>query len=92
MTNKIEKYSIDKNGKPKVVMNQNAAREIRTAISAFRAGIAKSNFTENSQERLTGEYIADTFLQDKSSKDKATSFPGIFEFLYAVEEKIDELL
>lgn len=92
MANKIEKYYIDENGIPQVVMNQNAAREIRIAISAFRAGIAKSNFSETSQERLTGEYVADTFLQDEIFKDRARSFPGVYEFLYAVEEKIDKLL
>lgn len=90
--NMIEKYYIDQSGEPKVVMNQNAAREIKVSIDAFRAGIKKSNFSTSSQERLTGEYIADNFLQDDKSKEAARSYPGASTFLNVVEKKVEELL
>lgn len=89
--NMIEKYYVE-DGQPKVVMNQNAAMEIKVAIDAFRAGIKKSNFTTSSQERLTGEYVVDTFLRDNKSKFAAKAFPGVWSFLYTVEKKIKELL
>lgn len=90
--NMIEKYYIDESGEPKVVMNQNAAREIGVAIDAFRAGIEKSNFSSMSQERLTAKYIADNFLQDDKSKEAAENYPGLYEFLHVVEKKIEKLL
>lgn len=97
--NKIEKYYMRK-GKPKIDMNQNAARDANITIKSFRAGIGKSIFTEIGQLRLTGEYIAEEFLQDNVSKivaeadyvSEVGSVSGYIIFLQTVEEKIKELL
>lgn len=96
MKNMIEDYYVE-NGQRMVVMNQNTARKIRTAINGFRAGIKKANFSEIDQTRLTGEFVADTFLQDEAIKiiakeNYAGCVPESVKFLQAVEEKIDELL
>lgn len=85
------KYYVE-NGKSKVTMDQDTAREIKVAIDAFRAGVRNSTYTEDTQQLLVAEYVMNTFLQDNVSKSMARSHPGILTFLQAVEDKSDELL
>lgn len=93
------KYYMEK-GQPKVIMDQNTAREAKRAIDSFKAGIAQSNFTDVSQLRLTGEHIANEFLEDNVSKllakekfvSEVGAISGQIMFLQTVEKKISELL
>lgn len=83
--NMIEKYYME-NGQPKVVMDQNTARDVKIAIDSFEAGIAKSSFSEASQIRLTAKEIAGKFLTD------GTVIGDYAVFLNAVRKKSNELL
>lgn len=86
MKNRIEKCYIDENGQPKVIMNQNTAEKVRTAIEFFEKAIAKSNFSEVSQTRLTAKAIAEKFMPE------GTVIGEYKMFLDAVKEKANELL
>ena len=81
-------------------MNQNTAREVRSAIKGFRAGIKRSGFSETNQLLFTGQFVADEFLEDTVSWTVAqknvptddSAILGATMFLKTVEDKIDELL
>lgn len=95
----IEKYYCDSKCNPKVIMSQNTAKEVRTAIKAFSAA-CRVMTPYGDKERIVryrvGEYIANNFLADAAIKDwLKASHDVIFAytmFLDAVERKIEELL
>ena len=99
MANMIEKYYME-DGQPKVVMNQNTAREVRSRIKGFRAGIEMAGFSEANQLLFTGQHVADEFLVDTVSWSVIQEYvetddgivPGPTMFLKTVEDKIGELL
>lgn len=85
------------NGQYKVDMDLDTAGDIRVAIDAFRAGMELTSFSEKAKEWLTGNYIADTFLQGQclnipAKENYEECEPRLVKFLHDVEEKIDELL
>lgn len=94
--NMIEAYYVE-NGKLKILMNQNTARDIKIAIEAFKAAMELTDFNQIDRIKLTGNYIADKFLQDEVLKilvteDYAGCVPCSVKFLQTVENKVDELL
>ncbi len=95
----IERYYCDDKCNPKVIMSQNTAKEVRTAIKAFLT--ACSVMTPYSADSViiryrVGEYVANNFLADAVIKDwLKASHDVIFAytmFLEAVEKRIEELL
>ena len=99
MANVIEKYYME-DGQPKVVMTQNAAKEVKAVIEGFRAGIGQSSFSKKIQQLRIGEHVADEFLKDtvswslaqeKVETDDGTIL-GPIMFLQTVEKKIKDLV
>lgn len=84
--NMIEKYYVDGNGQPKVVMNQNTAHDVKIALDFYEEAIEKSSFSEAAQTRLTAMAIAERFLPQE------TMIGSYGIFLYAVKKKSNELL
>ncbi len=85
-TNMIQEYYLDEKGQPKVVMDQNTARDVKIAIDYFEAGLAKSSYSEASQIRLTAKAIAEGFLP------YGTEIGDYAVFLNAVRKKSNDLL
>ncbi len=85
-TNMIQEYYLDEKGQPKVVMDQNTARDVKIAIDFYEAAITRSSFSEASQTRLTATAIAEKFLPE------GTMIGDYAVFLNAVRKKSNELL
>lgn len=87
---KIEKYSMEGN-KPKVIMSINVAKNIKTAINSYMAGIDASghSFAAQNKKFCTGRHIAETFLVDENSKKLAKENYDVF--YNTVKAKVEEL-
>lgn len=84
--NKIE-YAIDENGIAKVVMSQNAAKEIRIAMDAFEMGQRYAN--GQCSKRQLAQYIKTRYCDE--NVDISNPYK-IRIFVKVVKRKVNELL
>lgn len=88
--NRIEKYYLDENGIPKIIMSQNTAIKLQSIISSFEIGKSIDQVEASICE--LGKYIADNFLADDSAKEKLHYWHEYRTFITAIRSTINELV
>ncbi len=93
--NMIEKYYF--HPQPKVIMSQNAARDIYHAVMGYEAGAIESETYVDKAE--AGEWLAKNFLKDEEAKKYLSShslenpiYLRYQVFYDAIKKKVNELL